>query len=75
MKRKTLTAPANATREEKAAWEIYPDHQLGAMVQPQSHHRERIIRLASGGYGAVEILSRRQKNEIKQFNDILATIP
>ena len=74
MKTKTLTAPANASREEKAAWAIYPDHQTGAMIKPQSHHRERIIRLAAGGYGDVKILSRRQKNEIAEFNRILAAV-
>ena len=79
MKRIALTAPETATREEKAAWVLYPDYATGTKscqyIHPQPQNRERIIRLASGGYGAVEILSRRQKNEIKQFNDILATIP
>jgi hypothetical protein len=78
MKRITLTAPENATREEKAAWVLYPDHATGPKscqyIHPQNHHRERIIRLASGGYGDVSILSRRQKNEVAEFNRILSTI-
>lgn len=82
MKRKTLTAPESATREEKAAWVIYPDHATGTKscqyIHRQPQNRERIIRLASGGYfanGDMSMASRRQKSEIKQFNDILATIP
>lgn len=78
MKIKTLKAPDNATREEKAAWVIYPDRQTGCMIRPQPQNRERIIRLASGGYfanGDMTMASRRQRNEIKQFNEILTTIP
>ena len=78
MKRITLTAPENATREEKAAWVLSPDHATGTKssqyIHPQPQNRERIIRLASGGYGDVSILSRRQKNEVAAFNRILATI-
>lgn len=79
MKRITLTAPENATRKEKAAWLLYPDYATGTKsgqyIHPQPQNRERIIRLASGGYGDVSILSRRQKNEVAEFQKILAAIP
>lgn len=75
MKRITLNAPPTARPEEKAAWVIYPDFATGTEshqhIHPQAHNRERIIRLASGGYGAVDSLSRPLKKEIKQFCDIL----
>lgn len=76
MKRIQLPPPESATREEKAAWAIYPDYASGPKssqyIYPQPHNRERIMKLASGGYGT--LLSCRQRNEVKQFNEILATI-
>jgi hypothetical protein len=78
MKRRKLSPPDHFPRELKAAWVIYPDYQTGCMLHPQPHNRERIIKLASGGYfanGDMSLASRRQINEIRQFNEILATIP
>lgn len=78
MKRRKLSLPDHFSRELKAAWVLYPDHRMGCMMHPQSQNRERIIKLASGGYfanGDMNMASRRQRNEIRQFNEILATIP
>jgi hypothetical protein len=78
MKRRKLSPPDHFSRELKAAWVIYPDYRMGCMMRPQSQNRERIIKLASGGYfanGDMNLASRRQRNEIRQFNEILATIP
>jgi hypothetical protein len=66
MKTTKLPAPSNATLQEKAAWAIYPDLKKGIFTYSQAHHRTRIIDLA----GRAD-LSRRQKNEVAEFNRAL----
>lgn len=77
MKRIVLPAPANMSREERAAWSIWPDHKVGAMRYSQAHHRERLLRLARGEQfadGDMSLASRRQKNEIAAYQKALAAI-